>query len=280
MSLSGDQRVLLDEWLGDWRQLDDLSWPLQDTTVLHVLSPRHGEAIVKATTTNHHLRREIWAHSGHLGHMSGLVPRMLYSDVDAGVMVATYLPGTLVLGTDEDHSPVTYREAGELLSKFMTPLGPSEEYLRINRAKALALVEKATGLAEAAQLELARALLVKIEPGPVELVLTHGDFQPRNWLRGDAGQLLLIDFGRAAPRHWTSELPRLESRAFDVPGVREAFFGGLGFEPNDEDIVPLRLERLGMALGTIVWAREVGDATFEDEDRAMLERAVAEAGAD
>ena len=40
----------------------DYSWPLQDTNVLHVATPSGADFIVKASTTSHHIHREIAAH--------------------------------------------------------------------------------------------------------------------------------------------------------------------------------------------------------------------------
>lgn len=274
MPLTPSQLELLGGWIGPWLEVADYSWPLQDTTVLHLQSERLGEVIVKATSTSHHIRREIWAYSGQLGHLDGVTPRMLFADAAAGLLVLSYLPGRLVLGTEAETSPTVFRAAGELLARLMVPLGSSEGYVAEHLEKASALAVAAEGLAPEPDLDAARAALDRIRPTPVPLVLTHGDFQPRNWLLTPDDGLRVIDFGRAAPRHWTSELPRLESRGFDDPALAEAFFEGLGFSPGEADRQTLALERLGMALGTIVWAHGVGDAPFEEEGRAMLARAV------
>ncbi len=275
MDLSSRQRELLREWVGKWRLVADLSWPLQDTVVLSIAAAG-DDLVVKASTSSVHIRREIWAHEGHLKNMGGVVPRLLRADADAGILVTRYLPGDLVLGTAEAISATTYRQAGELLARFMVGMGDSGDYMPQQIEKARGLVEGAAGLAPVSQLRRARRDLDEMLPVTVPLVLTHGDYQPRNWLRGANGELLLIDFGRAAPRHWTSELPRLESRAFDDRTLRDAFFGGLGFEPAPEDAAVHHLERLGMAVGTVVWAHEIGDFEFEEEGRRMLERALDE----
>lgn len=272
MSLTSGQSILLRRWVGQWRLVADLSWPLQDTTVLRI-SSAGDDLVVKASATNHHIGREIWAHRGHLDHLSGLVPQLLHADVEAGILVTRYLPGDLVLGSEVETSAVTYRQAGELLARVMVGMGESSEYLPRLREKALDLVDRAHGLAPQSQLDRARCELAAMSSSAVPLVLTHSDFQARNWLRGAGGELLLIDFGRAAPRHWTSELPRLESRAFDDSALRDAFFEGLGFRPTAEDAEVHHRERLGMALGTIVWAHSIGDHDFEAEGRAMLARA-------
>jgi hypothetical protein len=228
---------------------------------------------VKASSTSHHIGREIWAHHGHLRHMTGRVPEVLYSDDEAGILVTRYLPGALVLGSSRESSAETYYKAGALLARLMVPMGESTDYMLRTITKATGLALRAEGLAPASHLRRALSDLGGMRPRTVPIVLTHGDFQPRNWLSAPSGELLVIDFGRAAPRHWTSELPRLESRAFDDHALKAAFFAGLGFAPGPEDSAVLHVERLAMALGTIVWAHEIGDPEFEEEGRTMLARA-------
>lgn len=273
MNLSSRQLALLRTWVSEWQLVSDLSWPLQDTTVLRIKGVG-DEMVVKASATSHHIQREIWAHKGHLNHMTGVVPELLHADVEAGILVTRYLPGELVLGTPEERSATTYRQAGALLARFMVDMGDSDDYMSHHIEKALGLIDRASGLAPEAQLRRAHRDLDTMLPVRVPLVLTHGDYQPRNWLRGATGELLLIDFGRAAARHWTSELPRLESRAFNDPTLSNAFFDGLGFEPSAEDAAVHHLERIGLALGTIVWAHDIGDHAFEQEGRGMLARAI------
>jgi len=273
MKLTSRQVELLRTWVGEWQLVSDLSWPLQDTTVLRITSAG-DDLLVKASATSIHIHREIWAHKGHLSHMAGVVPELLHEDVEAGILITRYLPGELVLGTPEERSATTYRQAGALLARFMVDMGDSDDYMSHHIQKALGLIDRASGLAPEAHLHRAHRDLDTMLPTRVPLVLTHGDYQPRNWLRGATGALLLIDFGRAAPRHWTSELPRLESRAFNDPILNNAFFDGLGFEPSAEDAAVHHLERLGLALGTIVWAHDIGDQAFEEEGRGMLARAI------
>lgn len=273
MNLTSRQLALLRTWVGEWQLVSDLSWPLQDTTVLRIKGAG-DDMVVKASATSHHIQREIWAHEGHLNHMTGVVPALLHADYDAGILVTRYLPGDLLLGTPDERSATTYRQAGALLARFMVGMGDSDDYMSHHIEKARGLVDRAAGLAPASHLRRAGSDLDAMLPMTVPLVLTHGDYQPRNWLHSASGELLLIDFGRASPRHWTSELPRLESTAFDDRTLRDAFFDGLGFEPASEDAAVHHLERLGMALGTIVWAHDIGDHVFEEEGRGMLAQAL------
>ena len=105
------------------------------------------------------------------------------------------------------------------------------------------------------------------------------DYQPRNWII-HAGTVRVIDFGRAAARHWTSELVRLQHQQFLTDAALErAFLEGLGRDLTDEDRSVLRLEHFSQALGTIVWSRGIGDSHFEEHGRRMLARLVGDGAA-
>lgn len=271
MELTASHRARLHEWLGRWAVVADHSWPLQDTTVLEVESDV-GRVIVKATVTSSHLHREVWAYRSQLAHLDDLVPRLIGGDTDAGILAIHMLAGHVVLGGAQELDATTWREAGQLLSRLMISHGWSESYMAEHIAKALGLIDRASELAPAHHLQLVAGQLEAMDPAPVPLVLTHGDYTARNWLRGDDGRFRAIDFGRAAARHWTSELPRLEHLSSGNPDLLDAFLGGLGRTPGREDAVVHRLEQIGMALGTIVWAHAIGDEEFEQDGRDMLAR--------
>jgi aminoglycoside phosphotransferase (APT) family kinase protein len=271
--LSDPQRRQLDHWLGDWSVVADHTWPLQDTTVLHVRSGER-DLIVKATERSHHLARELAAHREHLAALRDVVPRLVHGSDELQILVATYLPGRLVERDAAEHDPDVYRQAGGILARLLQPLGTSADYVPDLIAKSLRLVEDAAALADPTHLAAARAELERMPRPTVPLHFTHGDYQPRNWLVHE-GRVGVIDFGRAAPRHWTSELPRLQHQQFLVdPALEVAFFEGLGRELADVDRVVLRLENFAQALGTIVWAHGIGDSAFEEHGRRMLARLV------
>ena len=272
--LTDAQRRQVDLWLGDWTLLGDHTWPLQDTTVLHVRSEGR-EYIVKATERSHHLARELVAHREHLAGVADVVPRLVHASDELQVLVATYLPGRLVAGDAAEFEHDTYRQAGRILARFLEPIGTSADYVPALVDKSLAQVVDAAALADPAHLTAARAELERMPRLPVPLHFTHGDYQPRNWLVHE-GIIRLIDFGRAAPRHWTSELVRMQHQQFLVdPALEVAFFEGLGRELTDEDRAVLRLENLSQTLGTIVWAHGIGDTDYEQEGRVMLARLLA-----
>jgi hypothetical protein len=274
-ALSPRHRDLLDSWLGPWQLIRDCSWPLQDTTVLHVSSAVHGELIIKASATSHHLAREIAAHRDHLGALAGLAPALLYASVEDRILATRYLPGQLVEGSAAEWQPDTYFQAGALLARLQVALATSNDYVAGLRTRAAELLARAELLVAPPLLASVVAELERCPTESIALCLTHGDFQPRNWLIHD-GRVALIDFGRAAARPWTSDLVRLKHRQLlDRPDLEQALFAGLDRELAPADLRSYRLEELYQGLCTVVWAHGVGDLGFCEEGRWMLERAIA-----
>jgi Phosphotransferase enzyme family len=270
--ITDEQGRLLASWLGTFSVVRDYSWPLQDTTVLHALVPSGGQFIVKASTTSHHIRREIAAHEVSINGLTGRVPLLRHASAEAGILVTEFLPGTLVEGTPAEDDPDTYRQAGALLQRIQQPAGVSASYAKALIIKTRSWLGRANGLVPGSQLKHLTRELEKLKPGAVELVTTHGDYQPRNWLQ-ENGQVKVIDFGRADARPWLHDLVRLSHQQFvGRPGLEAAFYDGLAKVVQPREAGLWRLENLNQAIGTVVWANQVGDAAFEEAGRTMVER--------
>ena len=270
--ITEEQSRLLASWLGSYAVVRDYSWPLQDTNVLHVATPSGAGFIVKASSTSHHIRREIAAHDDGFEGLHGRVPTLLHACAQAGILVTEFLPGTLVEGTPAEDDPETYRQAGALLGSLHRHAGGSAHYAAALATKTRAWMDGAHALLPEAQLTSLGQELDGLNPGTVELVTTHGDYQPRNWLQ-DNGQVKIIDFGRAGSRPWVHDLVRLSHQQFlGRPDLADAFHDGLGRRLGAADMDMWRLENLNQAIGTVVWAHQVGDAAFEQSGRDMVER--------
>ncbi|WP_192498661.1 phosphotransferase family protein [Ornithinimicrobium pratense] len=97
--------------------------------------------------------------------------------------------------------------------------------------------------------------------GQVDLVPTHGDLSPRNWVVHD-GVISFIDLGRADLRPRATDLFRLQDRSWrGRPDLERAFFTGYGADPRDVWWWPSLV--LAEHIGTAVWAHQVGDEAFE-----------------
>lgn len=274
--LSQEQNGLLKSWLGSFSVVRDCSWPLQDTTVLHLRTPGGREYIVKASAVSHHIGREISAYQRGFPELEARVPVLAYASPEARILVAEFLPGQLVEGTSAEFEPETYLQAGMLLRRLHCPAGTSTSYMPAMIAKTRSWLDRSSGLIPESQRGRLSTELSKIRSGPVELVRTHGDYQPRNWLVDD-GTIKVIDFGRADARVWVHDLIRLRHQQLqDRADLRDAFYTGLGrsLEPEDTDV--WQLENLNQAIGAVVWAHQVGDGKFEESGRAMVERVLAD----
>lgn len=271
--ITEEQNGLLTSWLGGFRVVRDHSWPLQDTTVLQLETAVGDHVMVKASGTSHHIRREIAAYSRGLPGLEGNVPVMLHAAPDAGLLVTRYLPGAVVAGTPAEEDPETYRQAGELLRLLHQPAGTSGSYLKSLTIRTTSMLERAHGLLARPVLRGLASAIAAVEHFPVEVVTTHGDYQPRNWLHDD-GTIRVIDFGRAELRPWVHDLVRLgHQQLLGQPGLTASFHAGLGrLVATEEDRQSWRLENLNQAVGTVVWAHHVGDRDFEQQGVRMVER--------
>lgn len=107
-----------------------------------------------------------------------------------------------------------------------------------------------------------------------QLVPTHGDYQPRNWLICDH-RVTVIDFGRFNWRTPEEDLTRLAAQEFiGYPDREEAFIAGYGADLRQSRTWPL--VQIQAAVGTAVWAYHVGDGPFEQQGHAMIAAALAE----
>ncbi|WP_343902907.1 phosphotransferase family protein [Arthrobacter rhombi] len=256
----------------------DHSWPFGITVLEFVHEGRR--LLLKASPTSHHLEREYRAHTRWLGDLDGDVPALVHYDTAANVLVKTFLPGGIVLGTPQEHDADCFRQAGSLLARLHHGTRPrtAPHYEEAMTTKTRAWLGRAGGLVPSEQLTRVAEWLDGFRPQPVDLVPTHGDYQPRNWLVRPDGRIAVIDFGRAELRPWYSDLVRMDHHDFALRAdLRAAFRDGYGPEPGpvDEDAAPGRLlDELMQSLGTIVWSRDVGDAVFEEHGRSMLTRSL------
>ncbi|NKX54259.1 phosphotransferase [Arthrobacter mobilis] len=268
--LTPAQRRLLDEWLGSWQLVEEMSWQLQDITVLR-LHTAAGDVVAKASGTSHHIDREIRAYRQMTAPLAGRTPELLHADAAAQLLVASYLPGRLVEGSGQEKDPELFRQAGGLLARLHQPGQQNNGYDRAVLHKIGDFADRAASLVPAAQLAAVRRLAAAHRPAPRLLYATHGDYQPRNWLVHE-NRLAVIDYGRAGYRPWVSDLVRLEHGWFGHDsGLRGAFYAGYGRTPDEEPEAWL-LDNLLQSLGTVVWAHDVGDAGFEAEGRRMVGR--------
>lgn len=268
--LSAHQMALFNRWLPGARVERDHSWPLVATTVLEVTHAASRFIVKAGGESDHHIEREIYAHLHWLGPWtsSGRAPTLEYSDVEAKLLVARYVPGDLVLGTPHADDPAIYRQAGELLVVLHTQTAVNDdEYERRENQKSRKWLDGPHRISSATVNRL-QAEIASWPTPPATVVPTHGDWQPRNWLvHNDI--VKVIDFGRAAMRPALTDFGRLAVQDFRrATDLEAAFLDGYGSDPREHDA--WQRHRVREAIGTAAWAHLVGDEQFEAQGHRMI----------
>lgn len=272
--LSAEQAARISEWFPDIRVLSDMSWNLVDTVVLDVDSGGHRYVIKAAGPSNHHIGREIDAHLTATAALAsiGRAARMVHYDRSVNLLVTEYLDGTLALGTESEFDSEIFRQAGEVLRTFHS----QSERLDGNAVRdaisaSVAWLNKPNRIRAETSDEL-RKILASHRLWPTQVVPTHGDWHPRNWLV-DFGTVKAIDFGRFAFRPASSDFCRLAAQQWRrAPGLEAAFLDGYGDDPREPGL--WRIISLREAIGTAVWAYQVGDEPFEQQGLRMIDDAL------
>ena len=271
---SARQAGLVETRLPGVRLVSDLSWDLIDTAVLMVERGRRRYIVKAGGPANHHIEREIRAHQlwVHVLSRQKRAPKLIHADRVTNILVLEYLEGRLVEGAEAEYTTETYVQAGALLRAFHDQNVRSDpRYEPVATAKALAWLGEPHRIEESAA-EMARAILGTYDPKPVDVVPTHGDWQPRNWLV-DGSEIRVIDFGRFGFRPAASDFCRLAVQQWRAdPLLESAFFSGYGSDPRDSDL--WKVMQLREAVSTAAWAYRVGDHEFERQGHQMLHDAV------
>ena len=272
--LTPKQRDRLREWLPNATLISDLSWNLMDSTVLH-LTDDHRDYILKASRVdNLHMTRETNAHHSATGVLikAGRAAPLLHSDLDAQMLLLGYLPGTLIQDTPAEFEPDTYRQAGRLLRLLHDqPAQPDADYEAAIRDKSIWWLDRPHRIDPELERK-ARVRLAAMQPQPVKLIPTHGDYHPRNWLL-DEGRVSIIDFGRFNYRPAYTDFLRLSQRQWiGRPDLEAAFVAGYGSDPRPPDRWSDAL--LHEAIATACWAYMVQDEAFEQQGHRMIHAAL------
>jgi aminoglycoside/choline kinase family phosphotransferase len=275
--LSATQRRLVEERLPGVVVVRDHSWGQVQTTVLEVVADGERYVVKAGGSSDHHIARELRAHAEWLAPWvsRGRAPELVLGDSEAKLVITRFLPGRLVLGDAAQCRPETFRQAGELLALLHGQLVEVDaEHEQRENDRLLGFLERPHRIAPEV-VSRVRAIAAGWSTYSVEVVPTHGDWQPRNWLVHQ-DVVSVIDFGRAALRPAATDLIRLEAQDFrsDPTGDRAAaFVDGYGADPREAET--FRRAQLREGVGTAVWAYDVGDEPFEAQGHRMIAEALA-----
>ncbi|GAA3599500.1 hypothetical protein GCM10022223_13690 [Kineosporia mesophila] len=253
----------------------DLSWGLVGTTVLEVVHGGERYVVKAGDGLDRQLAREVRAHGEWVAVWSvrGRAPGLVWADAGAKVLVTRFLPGVLVEGTGHEFRAGTYRQAGELLAVFHGQFSTvDEDFEARTRARALWWLDQPHRIDADSLARLREVIAGWPASSSVVVVPTHGDWQPRNWVVED-GVVGVIDFGRADLRPALTDFARLSAQQFrGRPELEVAFFEGYGERPGDSGAWGRHCVR--EAIGTAVWAHQVGDEGFERQGLRMIAEAL------
>ena len=203
---------------------------------------------------------------------SGRGAWLLHVDRDQNILATSYLPGTLV----KDHAAAgdvdTYRQAGELPRRLSRSGAQTVGGLRISDGCPGDRLAGQRSPHRRSHGQRLRDAIAGHDHEPAALVPTHGDWQPRNWLIHE-GRVSVIDLGRADWRPALTDLARLARQEWQGrPDLEAAFLSGYGSDPRE----PAAWQRtlLREAIGTAVWAYQVGDQQFEAQGHQMISQAL------
>lgn len=250
-----------------------------DCEVTQVLAPgvvrvRHaqgGELIVKRHASRAKYEREVRAYRQWTPALGSRAPRLTATDAASMTIAITVLPGRPC--TDSDPAAV-HHAAGTLLRQFHEADAPRElswfggwlgDRARYWARQARDLLTDADAAVIGTHLAALAATGIS-RGGPC-----HLDFQPRNWLLGDDGNLALIDFEHARISLPARDFVRLQFRTWAArPGHRDAFFNGYGrrLSAAENDLV-CHLGALD-ALTALARGHQRGDAALTAAARATI----------
>ncbi len=239
--------------------------------VVRVRDARGQEFVVKQHGSRSKHDREVHAYRYWTAALAPSAPRLIAADSATMTIVITMLPGQPCSGVPK---AAIHHQAGALLRRFHDTeparelpwlhcwLGDRIHYWT-SQAKTLLPAEDA--LVVDSHLTALRRI------GVAYGVPCHLDFQPRNWLLDESGNLSLVDFEHARTNLPARDLVRLRFRVWPSrPDLQDAFFNGYGRRLTDaEDELVWHLGALD-ALAALVRGRQTGDRALTTSGAATL----------
>lgn len=259
--------------VGPCEVVADRSWvDLGLSVVLEVVTADGTPVIVKSHNDQFRNALEAAAYRKWVLAIADRAPALVAADSAEQVLVLTKLDGD----SPAAHLPApVYADAGAVLRRFHES---DEEVIdagwaaqRVDNLHAW-IERMPDGLIDIDDVEwVKKQAAVLLELPPPTLVPCHGDFQPRNWLIGRDGRVLVFDFEKARHDWWIHDIQRMWWKEWrDRPDVRDAFLGGYGRDLNETEQAGLRANSARGHLVQIAWATEHGDLAFAEEGRSYL----------
>ena len=262
--------------LGPVTLVTDRSWQHGEHHVIEVSDSAGQRWIAKSVRERGSYEREIHALRNWAPALDGAAPALRACDDAWQLLIMTRLPGRLAEETEAELDPAVHKLAGQLIRQLHEAVPPeTDRDVAAAMAGKLELwIGRGSGLLSDAEISFGRQQVKPLTAvGPVSTLPCHLDNQPRNWLVDDDGRVSLIDFGMCRRDVWIRDMARLYVQQWaGRPDLRDAFYAGYDRIPAAADLVLLRCYLAYSAISTVVWAREHGDALFEEQGRRTLAR--------
>jgi Ser/Thr protein kinase RdoA (MazF antagonist) len=232
---------------------------------------------VHRTSAKH--RREAAAYRAWAAQLAPQVaPLLAVRDAAPAAILLGHVPGRPGLPDDHPAAAAVHREAGAWLARLHRlpladddPVPVAEAY----RRRADGWIARARRRLPGTILRSVRARLAETLPllEGRRRVPCHRDMGPRNWLVADGRLGAVIDFEHARADVAEVDVARLSTTVWPArPELRAAFLAGYDAAggPGDPEAPWAHGLLVLEALGTVVWAVEHGDASFERRGRVAL----------
>lgn len=251
--------------------------PMLPPRVLRLVDAEGNAFFAKQHSERDRYVRELHAYLAWGSHLIGHVPRVVGRQDSTCTLLLTAVPGvradTHAPGSPEEEQ--VHYEAGRVLGKLhrATSVPPSGAVgtelaqrlhgwiARADRASLISAVER-NGLSSSADV-LANTLM--------DSAVCHLDYQPRNWLLGNAFGLCDFEHMRRDAR--IRDFARLEFRRWQAaPNLRTAFFAGYGQPLSDTERQLLESFGAIEAVTALVRGHEQDDPVLSTHGRTVLAR--------
>jgi Choline/ethanolamine kinase len=241
--------------------------------VARISGHRGREFIVKRHASQEKHNREVHAYRNWTDSLGPAAPALIAADAQTRTIIITAVPGQQCQGLATAQA---HQRAGEILRRFHEAEPPRRlfgyrDWLRGRSAHWLD--QAAPFIAERDRTAAAAHLDALLETAVRAGVPCHLDFQERNWLLDQDGNVCLIDFEHARTDLWLRDLVRLRFRVWPGrPDLKDAFLAGYGHDLSDDDAETLRHLGVLDALTAIARGHQARNAALIEHGHATLKQ--------
>lgn len=202
---------------------------IMGTAIAQVSTASGEKFVVKQHGSRIKHDREVYAYRHWTRALGSSAPELVAVDASAMIVMTTAIPGQPYSGGG---TATVFHQAGALLRRFHD-VEPSIELPWFRdwlQDRARYWASRARTLLSDADMSVVAGHLALLSEGPIlRGSPCHLDFQPRNWLVSQAGDVSVIDFEHSRIDLTARDFVRLRFRVWvSRPDLRDAFFDGYG----------------------------------------------------